>query len=166
MSSKRHGPDRTLGSARHIGPSVRPPRIRKKRLAKNQISVYFSCFIYLEIRKNSSRTNHEQITTMASGATLLNQNSEFSADTLHVVGSWYAPTTCKVSALRTGEKSRSEKKKATFDHFVRSQAAGGAPDGQNVAQNWIFSVDTLHVVGSNRMQSIGTASARESRSEK
>jgi hypothetical protein len=45
-------------------------------------------------------------------------------------------------------RSRSENKQATFDHFVRSQAAGGVKDGQNVAQNWIFSVDTLHVVGS------------------
>jgi hypothetical protein len=85
--------------------------------------------------------------TMASGTTLLNQNSKFCADTLHVVGLWYDPTTCKVSALRMGEKTF-EKKKATFDHFVRSQATGGAQDGQNIAQNWIFSVDTLRVVGS------------------
>jgi hypothetical protein len=33
--------------------------------------------------------------------------------------------------------SRSEKKKM-FDHFVRSQAAGGAQDGQNAARNLIF----------------------------
>jgi hypothetical protein len=45
-------------------------------------------------------------------------------------------------------RSRSKKKKAAFDHFVRSQAAGGAQDGQNVAQNWIFPVNTLRVVGS------------------
>jgi hypothetical protein len=45
-------------------------------------------------------------------------------------------------------KRRSKKKKVTFDHFVRSQAAGGAQDGQNVAQKWIFLVDTLHVAGS------------------
>jgi hypothetical protein len=41
------------GSARHIGPSV---------LRKFAISVYFSCFIYLEIIKkhsvHESRTNH------------------------------------------------------------------------------------------------------------
>jgi hypothetical protein len=114
----RHGPDRTRLCTSHW--SVRPPRIRKKRLAKNQILVYFSYFIYLEIRKkhfaHESRTNHgdiPNITTMASGATVLNQNSEFCADTLHVVGSWYAPTTCKVSALRMA-RSRSEKKKVTL----------------------------------------------------
>jgi hypothetical protein len=43
--------------------------------------------------------------------------------------------------------SCSEKKKR-FDYFVRSQAAGGAQDGQNVARNLMVSVDTLHVVGS------------------
>jgi hypothetical protein len=50
---------------------------------------------------------------------------------------------------RRGEwvRRRSTKNKATFDHFVRSQAAGDAQDGQSVPQNWIFSVDTLHVVG-------------------
>jgi hypothetical protein len=43
---------------------------------------------------------------------------------------------------------RSEKKKGAFDHCVCYQAAGGVQDGQNVAQNWIFPVDHLHVVGS------------------
>jgi hypothetical protein len=43
--------------------------------------------------------------------------------------------------------SRSENKKM-FDHFVRSQAAEGAQDGQNVARNLMVSVDSLHVVGS------------------
>jgi hypothetical protein len=61
------------------------------------MSVYFSCFIYLEIRKTYFVHESERITwieqdipttmTMASGATLLNQNSEFCADTLHVVES-------------------------------------------------------------------------------
>jgi hypothetical protein len=75
---------------------------------------------------------------MASGATLLNQN-KFWADTLHAVqvGSWYDPTTCTVSASQTGEKPF-EKLKATVDHCVRSQASGGARDGQNVAQNGYF----------------------------
>jgi hypothetical protein len=36
---------------------------------------------------------------------------------------------------------RLEKKK-TFEYFVRSQAAGGAQDGQNVARNLMLSVDT------------------------
>jgi hypothetical protein len=40
------------------------------------------------------------------------------------------------------------KKNTTFDHFVRSQAAGGAQDSQNVDRNQIVSVNTLHVVGS------------------
>jgi hypothetical protein len=40
------------------------------------------------------------------------------------------------------------KEKTTFDHFVRSQAAGRAQDSQNVDRNRIVSVDTLHVVGS------------------
>jgi hypothetical protein len=43
--------------------------------------------------------------------------------------------------------SRSEKQK-TFDYFVRSQAAGGAQNGQNVARNLMVSINTLHVVGS------------------
>jgi hypothetical protein len=73
---------------------------------------------------------------MASGAALLDQNSIFCSATLHVVGTWYDPTTCKVLASRMGEKTL--KKKATFDHCVCSQAAGGAQAGQNVAQNWIL----------------------------
>jgi hypothetical protein len=40
--------------------STRLPRIPKKKLAKNQISVYFSCFIYLEIRKK--HFVHESLT--------------------------------------------------------------------------------------------------------
>jgi hypothetical protein len=113
-----------------------------KKLAKNQILVYFSCFIYLE--KNISCANPERITwiqqdipmtmTKASGTTLLNQNKKLCADTLHVVGSWYDPTTCKYRR-RKRARNRSEKKKPTFDHFVRSQAAGGAQDGQNAARN-------------------------------
>jgi hypothetical protein len=132
-----------LGSARHICPSICPPRIRKKRLPKNQISVYFSFFLYLEIRKkhfaHESRTNHGDIptiTTMASRATLLNQNSRFSADTLHVVGSY---------RLCERARSRSEKRKRRLSFCA---LPGGAQDGQKVAQSWIFLVNTLHVVGS------------------
>jgi hypothetical protein len=59
--------------------------------------------------------------------------------------------------------SRSEKNNITFDHFVRSQAARGAQDSQNVDRNRIVSVDTLHVVVivSDHMQSIGAANGRE-----
>jgi hypothetical protein len=80
---------------------------------------------------------------MASGAALLDQISIFCADTLNVFGSWYDSTICKVSAPRTPRKPF-EKKKSTLDHVVRSQAAGGGQDGQNVAINWIVLVDTLH----------------------
>jgi hypothetical protein len=75
-----------LGTARHIGLSV----LSKFAHKKGRILVYFSCFIYLEIRKNIPCTNPERITwtqqdipttmTMASGTTLLNQNSKFCAD--------------------------------------------------------------------------------------
>jgi hypothetical protein len=47
-----------------------------------------------------------------------------------------------------GREAVREKNNTTFDHFVRSQAAGGAQDSQNVDRNRIVSVDTLHVVGS------------------
>jgi hypothetical protein len=67
---------------------------------------------------HESQTNHvdstgysDDYTTMASGTTLHNQNSKFCTDTLHVVGSWYNPTTCKVSASRTGEKTFEKKRK-------------------------------------------------------
>jgi hypothetical protein len=50
--------------------------------------------------------------TIVSGTTLLNQNSEFCSDTLHVVGSWYDLTTRKVSASRTDEKPFEKKESA------------------------------------------------------
>jgi hypothetical protein len=40
------------------------------------------------------------------------------------------------------------KKENGVDHFVGSQAAGGAQDDKNVSKQLIFSADTLHVVGS------------------
>jgi hypothetical protein len=43
---------------------------------------------------------------------------------------------------REQPESRSEKKKTGFDHFVRSQAAGGAQDGQ------YRTIRCWHVVGS------------------
>jgi hypothetical protein len=39
------------------------------------------------------------------------------------------------------------KKENGVDHFVRSQAAGGAQDDENVSNQQIASADTLHVVG-------------------
>jgi hypothetical protein len=84
---------------------------------------------------------------MASGAALLDQNIIFCYDTLHVVGSWYDPATCKVSASRTGEKSFG-KKKTAFDHLGRSHAPASARIGQNVGIQPFVSGDTLHVVGS------------------
>jgi hypothetical protein len=61
--------------------------------------------------------------------------------------------------VANGREAVREKNKVTFDHFVRSQVAGGAQDGENVAQNWIFAVDTLHLVGSYHNPTTCKASA-------
>jgi hypothetical protein len=44
-----------------------------------------------------------------------------------------------------GREAVRKNNNTTFYHFVRSQAAGGAQDSQDVDRNWIVSVDTLHM---------------------
>jgi hypothetical protein len=51
-----------------------------------------------------------------------------------------------ISAANAREAVR--KKENGVHHFVRSQAAGGAQDDENVSNQLIVSADTLHVVGS------------------
>jgi hypothetical protein len=49
--------------------------------------------------------------------------------------------------MRTASKPF-EKKENGVDHVVRSQAAGGTQDDENVSSQRIVSADILHVVGS------------------